>query len=244
MERMSQTPPPIGSGTSLTFNSPLGDDAVARLLDRLDAVQPRTIVDYGSGWGELLLRMLQRWPEATGTGIDVHAPDIQRAQQLASERGLGERAHFKAAEARGHADPAEVVVNLGAYQAFGTIPEALTELRGRLEPGGRLLFGAEYWRSQPTAEELVSMWPDASAADCLELSDIAEAAAAAGWLILDMHDSTQTEFDAFDLGHLRPRLEWALEHPDDPARDEVSNAVVSWLKGHRRPMGFVTFVLG
>lgn len=88
------------------------------------------------------------------------------------------------------------------------------------------------------------MWPDASAADCLELGEIAEALVDAGWLILDMHDSTRGEFDAFDLGHMRPRLEWALKNPDHPLRDEVSSAVVAWINGHREPMGFVTFVLG
>lgn len=241
---MNETPPPVGSGTALSLNSPLDDDAVARLLDRLEAVQPRTITDYGCGWGEVLLRMLQRWPEARGTGLDVHAPDVERAQLAAAQRGLGARARFEAAEASSHTERSDVVVSIGAYQAFGTVPEALAVLHDRLQPGGRLLFGAEYWRSRPTADELAHMWPNASPDDCLELSEIAEAAAAAGWLILDMHDSTQTELDAFDLGHLRPRTEWALDHRDDPVREEMSKAVAAWIRGHRRPMGFVTFVMG
>lgn len=207
-------------------------------------MRPATIVDYGCGWGELVLRMLERWPTATGIGLDVHAPDIERAQRNATQRGLGERARFEAAEASSHEERADVVVSMGAYQAFGGIGESLTELWTRVQPGGRALFGCEYWRSQPTATELASMWPGASASDCLELPEIAEAAHSAGWTVLDMHDSTQAEFDAFDLGHLRPRLEWALEHPGEDASDEMRDAVISWLRGHRRPMGFVTFVMG
>lgn len=244
MGSMSDTPPPAGSGSTLTFNSPLSDDAVARLLDRLDDVHPATIVDYGCGWGELLIRMLERWPSATGIGLDVHGPDIERARGRGVERGVAERARFEAAEAGSHDEPSGVVVSMGAFQAFGSIPEALTALRSRLAPGGRALFGCEYWRSQPTATELAAMWPGASASDCLELPEIAEAAHAAGWTVLDMHDSSQAEFDAFDLGHLRPRLAWALEHPGEDESNEVRAAVVAWMRGHRRPLGFVTFVLG
>ncbi len=244
MAPMTDAPPPAGSGSALTFNSPLGDDAVARLLQRLDDVRPSTIVDYGCGWGELLLRMLERWPSATGVGLDVHAPDIERARALAAERGVAERIRFDAAEASSHKDRADVVVSMGAYQAFGGVGEALTALRTRLVPGGRALFGCEYWRSQPTDTELANMWPGASAGDCVELPEIAEAAHTTGWTILDMHDATQAEFDAFDLGHLRPRLEWALEHPGAEESNEARAAVVSWIRGHRRPMGFVTLVLG
>lgn len=66
----------------------------------------------------------------------------------------------------------------------------------------------------------------------------------AGWRVLDLHDSTRTELDQFELGQLREREDWLLTRPNHPVRQELDRAWSSWLRGHRRAMGFVSVVLG
>ncbi len=240
---MTQEPPPPGSGAHLTFNAPLSSESAARLVVAATAHAPEVIIDHGCGWGTLLLDILAAVPGARGTGVDVHGPDIERARAAAASRGLADRAGFVEGSSSDLTEAADLLVSIGAFQAFGTVEEALAALADRLHPGGRLLFGLEYWRSLPTSEELALMWQGASVDDCLLLPDLVELIHGAGWRILDLHDSTPTEFDAFEVGHLREREGWLVDHPDHPVRAEVDREWSAWLRGRRRSMGFVTMLL-
>lgn len=244
MRRMIHTPPPPGTGARLELNSPLGPASAARLVAAATAHAPQVIVDHGCGWGSLLLDALAATPAAHGIGVDVHGPDIERAHDLAEQRALAGRVTFVAGSSAEVTDRADLLINIGAFQAFGTLEEALQALAERLNPGGRLLFGSEVWLSQPSAEELAVMWEGASADDCLEMPDLVDLVHAAGWRVLDLHDSTRTEFDAFEVGHFREREEWLLDHPGHPMEQELDREWTAWLRGRRRPMGFVTLLLG
>lgn len=236
-------PPRAGAGECLLINSPIDSERLDALIAAATAAEPTSVIDHGCGWGEVLLRVLERVPEAAGVGVEVHEPDRVRAQALAEAHGLTDRVRFVAGSSAEHTDAADLLINLGAYHAFGDIAKALSELRDRCTPGGRLIFGAEYWIDPPTTDELSHMWSDASVDDCLSLAELVDAALAAGWRILDLHDSTRTEFDAYEVGHLRAREEWLLDHPSHPIRAELDRAWSSWLRGHRRPMGFLTLLL-
>lgn len=241
-------PPKAGTGARLMINSPLHQDSLGRLIQRATEHAPRRIVDHGCGWGEVLLQSVAASPGATGLGDDVHEPDLVRARAAAVERRLADRVTFVAGPATDHREPADLLISLGAFHAFGDPGEAMRALREDLRPGGRAMFGIEHWAETPTAEELSRMWPDASVDDCATLPDIVDELHAAQWRILDLHDSTRTEFDAYETGHLREREEWLAAQPDavrreHPVRAELDQAWTSWLRGHRRSMGFVTFVL-
>jgi len=56
-------------------------------------------------------------------------PDLARGRENAARRGLSGRVAFVEGTAADHASPADAVISCGAYQAFGTIPEALKALR-------------------------------------------------------------------------------------------------------------------
>ncbi len=49
---------------------------------------PRTVLDIGSGWGELMLRILAAAPEATGLALDTDEGDLARGRDNARARGL------------------------------------------------------------------------------------------------------------------------------------------------------------
>lgn len=240
-------PPSAGAGARLLLNSPLSEASVDRLIAGASEGVPERIVDHGCGWAEVLLRAVAYTPTATGLGVEIHQPDLDRAGAAAAERGLSDRVDLRYGKAADHREPADLLINIGSYQAFGQIADAARVLREDLRPGGRALFGAEYWQALPTDDELARMWPDASVDDCLQLPEIVDQLHDAGWRILDLYDSTRTEFDAFEVGHLREREEWLVghrDHPDhDTVRSELDQSWSSWLRGHRRSMGFVTLVL-
>jgi ubiquinone/menaquinone biosynthesis C-methylase UbiE len=124
---------------------PLSDERANRLVTELAAQTPATVIDLGCGWGELLLRILAATPGACGIGVDNHAPDVVRGRTNAAARGLSDRVAFIEGPAADHLSAADIVISLGAYQAHGSIPEALGVLRKLVNPGGCLLFGVEFW---------------------------------------------------------------------------------------------------
>ena len=87
-------PSGFGSGARLTFHGPLSAGRADRLAADLAARRPASVVDYGCGWGEFLLRVLEAAPGATGAGIDTHGPDLARARENAEARGLSGRVSF------------------------------------------------------------------------------------------------------------------------------------------------------
>lgn len=242
------TPPKLGTGSRLAFHGPLSEERASRLVAELAAREPATVFDYGSGWGELLLRILAAVPGARGTGVDIHGPDIVRGRALAAERGLAERATFIEGPAADHAEPADLVLNLGSYQAFGTIPEALKALRALVKPGGRLLFGAEIWDRTPTDRELAAMWPGTTVEECLYLPDVVEAATAEGFRPLRIETATRAEWEEFESGYAADTEEWLLAHPDHPeaaeVREKLDTHLSIWLRGTHGVFGFAYLTLG
>jgi SAM-dependent methyltransferase len=237
----------FGWGSRLAFHGPLSAERADRLAAELTALHPESVVDYGCGWGELLLRVLSAAPEARGSGIDINGPDIARARRNADERGLADRVVFVEGLAIDHASKADAVINCGSYQAFGSIPAALKALRGLVNPGGRLLFGAEIWDRTPTEQQLSAMWPGTTLSTCLYLADIVEAAVEAGFRPLRIETATLGEWDEFESGLAAGAEEWLLANPEHPeagqVRDKLGSHLSIWLRGHRDVMGFAYLIL-
>ncbi|TGB01515.1 methyltransferase domain-containing protein [Streptomyces sp. MZ04] len=89
----TNVPPRLTRLTRLTFHGPLSEARAARLVER---VSPGigTVLDIGCGWGELLLRVLEAAPGATGTGVDLNGDDLARGRATAEKRGLADRVTF------------------------------------------------------------------------------------------------------------------------------------------------------
>jgi cyclopropane fatty-acyl-phospholipid synthase-like methyltransferase len=241
-------PSGFGSGARLTFHGPLSTERADRLAIDLAASRPANVVDYGCGWGELLLRVLEAAPEANGVGIDIHGPDLARGRENAEKRGLSGRVSFIEGPARDHASPADVVISCGAYQAFGAIPAALKALRALLKPAGLLLFGAEIWDRTPTDEQLANMWPGMTVDDCLHLPDLVEAATASGFRPLRIQTATRGEWEEFESGYAAGAEEWLLANGDHPEADQIRAKLDRhrsiWLRGHRDVLGYAYLTLG
>ena len=61
---------------------------------------PRSVVDLGTGSGERLMQILDRYPDATGIGIDIAGPANKVAARETLERGFGDRLSFMKGDAR------------------------------------------------------------------------------------------------------------------------------------------------
>lgn len=232
------TPAPDAAGTAhadgpprltrLDFHGPLSGERAARMVARLARTGPRSVLDIGCGWGELMLRLLAAVPDATGTGLDLRADDLDRGRRNAADRALADRAAFVEESALGTArGPADVVLCLGAGQALSEAPpprhtpQALAELRRLVAPGGRVLFGEGFWQRTPQPAELARMWPGASADDHVDLGTLVGQAVDAGFRPEWTETANADEWDDFESGYQADVEEWLAAHPGHPLADET-----------------------
>ncbi|AWS48657.1 cyclopropane-fatty-acyl-phospholipid synthase family protein [Streptosporangium sp. 'caverna'] len=244
-------PPSLGTGTKLDFHGPLSAERADRLTADLAAAKPSTVLDLGCGWGRLLLRVLEAVPEAHGTGVDIHGPDMVRGRADAAARGLSDRVTFVEGRAEEHLSAADLVLNVGAWHAFGAVPSTLQTLRALrplVNPGGRLLFAAEFWERTPTADELAGMWPDTSVDSCTDLAGLVDQATTAGFRPLRIETASQGEWEEFESGYAADVEEWLAANPDHPGaeatRAKVDQHRSYWLRGYRSVWGFAYLTLG
>ncbi|MFF9011900.1 SAM-dependent methyltransferase [Streptomyces sp. NPDC014870] len=245
-------PPRLGS---LTFHGPLSEARAVRLIQRIADSEPTTVLDIGCGWGELLLRVLEAAPGATGVGLDINAEDLARGREVAKERGLDERVAFVEESALGTTrGPVDAILCLGSSQALCD-PEqphdpaaALRELRRLVRPGGRVVLGEGFWERTPTDEELAGMWPGAHTGDHLRLGALVDLAIAEGFRPAWIETGSREEWEEFESGYRHDTELWLAAHPDHPlaaeTRERVDRQRSSWLNGYRSVlnMAYLTLV--
>ena len=213
----------------LTFLAPLSQERAGRLVAFLTGDDPSTVLDVGCGWGELLLRVLEAAPGATGTGLDLDEPALAAAREAAEHRGVAHRATFEARDAREATGRVDAVTCIGASQIWGPATEenqpldyaaALTGLHALLRRGGRLVYGEGFWSAPPTRAATA---PLAGRDDeYVPLAALVELAEAHGFALVAAHAATLDEWDSFESGFTAGYARWLAEHePDDPDAEEV-----------------------
>jgi hypothetical protein len=232
----------------LDFNGPLTDARARRLIHSLGPLDDAHVVDLGCGWGELLLRVLETTPTATGVGVDRSPDDIAHARHLAEARGLADRVTFETADVATWAAPdrVDVVLNIGSSHVWGGEPvvhtaNALTALRALLEPNGRALFGECFWEVPPTARHL-EMMDDVPLEQYGTFADLVDVAIGHGFEPADLSQATLDEWDAFESGHGLAYTRWLAANGGSPDAAEVRAMAADhrqhWLHGWRGVMGF------
>lgn len=222
---ISARPPRL---TRLTFHGPLSEARAQRLVRRLAGTDPRTVLDIGCGWGELMLRVLAAAPQATGVGVDLNAEDLARGRRNAEARGLAERARFVEESATGTSrGPADLVLCVGSSHALGAaeppghFAEALRELRRLVSDDGRVLLGEGFWQRPPTAAELAGMWPGAAASDHHDLAALLDLVVAAGFRPEWTETANLDEWEEFESAYQADVEVWLARNPGHPLADET-----------------------
>ncbi|MGC1448768.1 MAG: class I SAM-dependent methyltransferase [Candidatus Sulfotelmatobacter sp.] len=114
-----------------------------RFLQWLDLSSGKTLLDVACGAGGPALRIAA----STGcsvVGIDVHEQAVKTASSMAAERGLAQRAEFRAADAAGRLPFSDAnfdaVICMDSINHFPDRPCVIAEWARLLKPSGRLLF--------------------------------------------------------------------------------------------------------
>jgi cyclopropane fatty-acyl-phospholipid synthase-like methyltransferase len=233
----------------LTFLSPLAEERAGRLVRFLAGGGPATVLDVGCGWGELLLRVLDAAPTASGLGVDLDEGSISGAREHAARRGLADRATFEARDAREVTGTHEAIACIGASQIWGPdVSEAppldyvaaLGALRALLPRGGRLVYGEGIWSTPPTPAATA---PLAGRDDeFVSLGSLVALVESQGFAVMAAHEASLDEWDAFESGYTAGYARWLTEHDvDDPDAEEVRGMAArqhaAYLGGYRGVLG-------
>jgi SAM-dependent methyltransferase len=227
---------------AMRWNAPLSEAHASILLDAMELSDAESILDLGCGWGELLMRAVQRSPDLRGVGVDSDTTALERGRLLAAGRDLEDRVSLIDAPADTWAEPAQRVVCVGAKHIWEDTNAALAALMDLTAPGGRLLYGDGYLEpevSSFTAELFSEMSP---------MPELLAAAREPGWRILHLSVSDQLEWDEFESSFRAGTERWLLANPDaeDAAgiREWLDGRMREYLDGYRGELGFAWLVLG
>ncbi|MFJ3147232.1 SAM-dependent methyltransferase [Streptomyces halstedii] len=233
----------------LIWNTPLSEEHAARLIAACAPAPGARIVDFGSGWGELLTRLVEAAPGATGDGVETDPEAVARGRRLVEGRGLADRVSFHEVPAAAYArDGYDLAVSIGAAHAWpGGAAEALKALRAAVRPGGRVLFGDGFWEREPSPAALEGL--GAEPGDFGSLLELIRLAESAGLRALQVTVADQREWDLFESAANIGRGErWALDRPGHPLHAEVTAAVdarrTGYYGGYRGTLGLAYLVLG
>ncbi|RKN05222.1 SAM-dependent methyltransferase [Streptomyces radicis] len=208
------------------------------------------LFDLGCGQAQWLLTALTGWSRATGVGVDISEPCLDRAAAQARRLGVADRLELHEADAARFAaitppGTFDVVLCVGSTHAFGGLLPALAAARRLLAPGGCVVVGEGFWEREPGPAALRAL--DARPDDHADLGGTVDRVVADGWLPVNGHTSTLDEWDEYEWCWTGSLSRWALDHPDHPdaaeARATADAHRTGWLHGYRGTLGFVTLVL-
>jgi len=227
----------------MRWNTPLSAGHLDLLLDRLDLAGAGRVAELGCGWGELLMRAVERTDAAAGVGVDNDPVVLERGRAEARRRGLGERVELIEADAADWAGTADRALCVGSAHALGGTRAALAALASVVPHDGRLLYGDGCWPGPPTAAAR-AIFGD----EILPLPDLVDAARAAGWRVLHLSTADQREWDDFESTSRAGLTEWLLANGADPRAEEIRGRLDErerqYVRDYRGVLGFAYLVLG
>jgi len=130
-------------GEDIGQNSWLTSDEQDRFLQGLDLSPEKTLLDVACGAGGPALRIAAA-TDCSVIGIDVHEQAVRTASSLAAQRGLAERAEFRAMDATSPLPFSDArfdaITCIDAINHFPDRPRVIAEWARLLKVNGRLLF--------------------------------------------------------------------------------------------------------
>lgn len=201
--------------------NPLDPTKLDELLGLVNLPDGARVLDIATGKGEVLIRLAER-TGLRGIGVDLSPFCVRDAGATARQRGVDARVAFVLADGASFdpgADPFDLTLCIGASWVFGGHRDTLTALRDRTRPGGQILVGEPYWRTNPSQEYLaaVHLAPDAF------LTHAGNVAAGADMGLVPLYTmvSSADDWDRYEGLQWRAAERYAVSHPDDPDVPEL-----------------------
>jgi SAM-dependent methyltransferase len=241
-EVVSQRIPSYGtlSHPGLSYNNPFSIAKIEEVIALLGLHDQAAVLDIGSGRGELLLRLIERY-KVRALGLDLDPSDIQHAREQAARRVPAGRLELHVCDARTFdvaPESFDLAICLGACHIYSGFLPTMQHLARAVCPGGKILIGDCYWRQEPAQEYLTALAtaPDAFGTHAGNVG----MGVSLGLIPLYACVCNEDEWDRFEWLQMHERF--ALHQPDDPALPTVLEQIHAWrdlyLRWGRDTLGF------
>ncbi len=228
--------------------NPLAEEDVDEMIEALDLEPGAYVLDLGCGKAEILLRIVERYPDVRATGLDNSPAILAEARRQAKERVPESRVTLLEEDVREYApEPGsyDLVVSTGGISFRGGVGGTLAVLSGYVAPGGKLLFGEGYWREEPSVEYLVAL--GAAREELKDYEGTIEAAVEAGLALKRAVTSSVEDWDAYENAWARNGERYAEKHEGEESvvelREWIANGRARYRDlGGREALGFGLFL--
>lgn len=222
------------------------------LIGWLDLPRHPRLLEAGSGKGELLLRIAERYGEAGGAGVTATAIDLSPYYVARLQAAAAARVPLAAIDILNMdagAYPAapgawDLVSALGVSWAFGGHRGALRWAKAAARRGGLVLMGEPFWRREPDPAYL-----EASGQTLAEFGSHArnvEVGVEEGLIPLLAIAGGIDDWDRYETLQWRATARYAEAHPDDADVPELVERVArerhTYLTWGRDTMGWSLYL--
>ncbi|MGK2849517.1 MAG: methyltransferase domain-containing protein [Candidatus Limnocylindrales bacterium] len=203
---------------------PISGERLEALVERCDLRVGDHVLEVGCGKGDLLVRLLRRWPGATAEGFDRNPWFLADARAAAAAAGedVVRRVSFIETDLAG-----ALIADRGAAMsiAFGATGvyqgDQAATVRGSAaatRSGGTVLFGDGLWIREPLASGLAAF---GMAHDELAegVDGFAALARGAGLEVIEVEVVSDAEWDAYEAAYATAIASWAGANAEDPERE-------------------------
>jgi cyclopropane fatty-acyl-phospholipid synthase-like methyltransferase len=232
----------------LAFMNPLAEEDVEEMIEALELEPGAHVLDLGCGKAEVLIRIVERYPDVRATGLDRSTAVLAEARRQAEERVPEARVALLEQDVREYApEPGsfDVVVSTGGISFRGGVGGSLAVLSGFVAPGGKLLFGEGYWREEPNAEYLVAL--GAAREELKDYEGTIEAAQDVGLELKRAVTTSVEDWDAYEDAWAHNGERYAEAHEGEEGVDELREWIAAGREryrelGGRDVLGFALFL--
>ena len=228
--------------------NPLAEEDVEEMIEALELESGAHVLDLGCGKAEILLRIVERYPDVRAVGLDNSAAVLAEARRQAENRVPEAKVVLLEEDVREYApEPGsfDLVVSTGGVSFRGGVGGTLAVLSGFVAPEGKLLFGEGYWRADPSAEYLVAL--GAAREELRDYEGTIEAAVEAGLDLKRAVASSVADWDAYEDAWARSGERYADAHEGEEGvaelREWIANGRARYRDlGGRETLGFGLFL--
>lgn len=228
--------------------NPMSLEKLKQLIELFSLKHGACVLDIATGKGEFLIRLTERYPQITGTGIDLSPYFIAEVKKKHQERVPDAQLRFLEMDAAKYVaetlESFDLVACIGASWIYGGYKGTLKALKNLAALKSWIIVGEPYWRHKPEREYLEAIGGTEN--DFGTHYQNIEEGQKLGLEVVYTLVSSQDDWDRYEGLQWYAAETWASEHKDDPDVETVLKRVrkskTAYLRWGRETLGWAIYV--
>ncbi len=208
--------------TDHTVMNPMSMAKTEELIERLSLPDSGRVLDVACGQAEFLCLVAKRY-EIAGTGLDLSPITIEEARRNVAAHGLNGRIELLHMDGGKYELDRGAILDLasciGASWIYKGHKETLEALSRMAQPGGLVLVGEPFWRTEPPSDYLKLTGQDANL--CGTHRSNVQTGVDLGLSLLYTVVSNEDDWDRYEGLQWQAAERYGAAHPDDPDVEQL-----------------------